>query len=278
VTRNQKVAHIAAFERCGAPFRAVFAPESPLREALFADNLGEIAMAEEPSTPVPAARVSDRSSRRPSGFVTRKRRGPGSYDRRLSPEARREEQRRTLVDAAAHVFARDGFANASVASILEASGLSRGTFYRHFKDLREAFFAVQLAAADVLIERVATAFSSESEPFDKTRAAIAAYLGLVAERGDLARVFHREALVSGKEYGDLRRDRLARIQSLFREGLALSVEKGILSRMPEDLTIYAVIIGIEGVAVRYLEERREHEIQEALEPLLRLCGRAFSSS
>jgi AcrR family transcriptional regulator len=196
----------------------------------------------------------------------------------MSPEERREEQRRTLVDASAHVFSRDGYANASVASILDASGLSRGTFYRHFRDLREVFLAVQERAADVLLARVESAFDAVSEPPAKMRASVAAYLALCSERGDLSRVFHREALASGKEHGELRRQNLARIQALFRDGLMLAVDNGLVKRMPEDLTIYAVIVAIEGVALRYLEDHREHEVGEALEPLLRLCARAFASS
>lgn len=207
----------------------------------------------------------------------RPRRGPGSYDRRMSPEQRRDEQKLTLVDAAAHVFARDGYASASVASILDASGLSRGTFYRHFRDLREVFLAAQERAAEVLLTRIESAFGGASEPPEKMRASVAAYLTLCAERGDLSRVFHREALVSGQEYGELRRQNLERIQSFFRDGLALALDHGLLKRMPEDLTIYAVIVAIEGVALRYLQEHREHEIGEALEPLLRLCARAFAS-
>ncbi|HVU02094.1 MAG TPA: TetR/AcrR family transcriptional regulator [Polyangiaceae bacterium] len=235
-------------------------------------------MAEESSTPAESPRNPERAGRRPSGFVARKRRGPGSYDRSQSPEERKDEQRRTLVDAAAHVFSRDGFGNASVASILEVSGLSRGTFYRHFKDLREAFLAVQTRAADILLERVQGAFETETEPFEKMRAAVRAYLELVAERGDLSRVFHREALVSGKEWALLRKETLGSVQRVFRDGLELAVKKKLLARVPEEVTLYAVISGIEGVALSYLEDHREDQIQEALEPLLRFCGRAFASS
>ena len=234
--------------------------------------------ASSPPPPPSPARGGDRGARRASGFAIRPRRGPGSYDRRLSPEERREEQRRTLVDAAAHVFSRDGYASGSVASILQASGLSRGTFYRHFRDLREVFLAVQARAADVLLDRIESAFVAETEPPEKMRASVAAYLTLVAERGDLSRVFHREALLSGKEYGELRRQNLARIEQLFKDGLRRAMERGFVRRMPQDLTIYAVIVAIEGVALRYLEEHREHELGEALEPLLRLCARAFTSS
>src|SRR5206468_3096281 len=96
------------------------------------------------ATVTPLAPPSSQTFATPAAHVSyekRPRRGPGSYNRSLSPEERRDEQRRTLVEGAAHVFAREGYMHASVASILDASGLSRGTFYRHFHDLREAFLA-----------------------------------------------------------------------------------------------------------------------------------------
>lgn len=208
-------------------------------------------------------------------FEKRPRRGPGSYDRSLSPEARRDEQRRTLVEAAAHVFARDGYVHASVASILDASGLSRGTFYRHFHDLREAFFAVQEDAAQGLFTRVEAAFHSTDDPVEKLRACIRAYLELCAEFGDLSRVLHRESMTSDGDSAALRRRNQRRAADLFKSGLEVAVRRGLVRKVPDELTIFAVTGAIETVALRYLEEEREHDLLEALEPLVRLSLRAF---
>jgi AcrR family transcriptional regulator len=211
-----------------------------------------------------------------SSFEKRPRRGPGSYNRSLSPEERRDEQRRTLVEAAAHVFARDGYVNASVASILDASGLSRGTFYRHFHDLQQVFFAVQENAAQVLFTRLEAAFHGASDPAEKLRACVRAYLELCTEFGDLSRVMHREAMTSNGDSALLRRNNIQRVADLFRDGLDLAKRRGLVRRVPDNLTILAVIGAIEAVALRYLEEEREHEVLEALDPLVRLGLRAFA--
>jgi len=210
-----------------------------------------------------------------SSFEKRPRRGPGSYNRSLSPQERRDEQRRTLVDASAHFFARDGYVNASVASILDASGLSRGTFYRHFHDLRQAFFAVQEDAALVLFQKLEAAFHSTSNPADKLRACIRSYLELCAEFGDLSRVLHRESMSSG-ESALLRRKNIQRVADLFRDGLELAARTGLVRRVPDELTVLGVIGAIEAVALRYLEEERENDVLEALDPLVRLGLRAFA--
>ena len=50
--------------------------------------------------------------------------------------------REALLDAAAAVFAERGYAGASVDRILGAAGLSKGTFYWHFKSKDELFLAL----------------------------------------------------------------------------------------------------------------------------------------
>jgi AcrR family transcriptional regulator len=228
------------------------------------------------ATATPLESPSSQSQPPPSSsFEKRPRRGPGSYNRSLSPQERRDEQRRTLVEAAAHVFARDGYVNASVASILDASGLSRGTFYRHFHDLQQAFFAVQEDAAVVLFNRLEAAFLSATDPAEKLRACTRAYLELCSEFGDLSRVLHRESMSNG-ESALLRRKNIQRVADLFRNGLELAKRGGLVRRVPDEVTVLAVIGAIEAVALRYLEEEREHEVLEALDPLVRLALRAFS--
>jgi AcrR family transcriptional regulator len=209
-------------------------------------------------------------------FVKRIRRGPGSYDRRLSPDQRKDEQRLTLIDAATFVFAEHGYSRASVASILDASGLSRGTFYRHFKDLHEIFLAVQENAGDVLVAKIESANLPEFAPIERLRRSIEAYLTHCAEHGDLSRIFHQEALLNGEAYATLRNRCISQIEGFLRNGLRAALELEQIPAMPSDLTISAVIIAIEGLARQYLAEHREHALQEAYEPLLRLALRAFT--
>jgi AcrR family transcriptional regulator len=203
------------------------------------------------------------------------RRGPGTYDRTQTTEERREEQRRSLVSAAARVFARDGLAKASVAAILDESGLSRGTFYRHFRDIEEVFGAVQREAASVLYERLLAAYESHDGPVDRMRAAIRAYLTLLSERSDLSWAFLREARVSGDQYVALRRNILDKTVALFQRGGRDAVERGIIDAVPDDLMVYAMVVAIEGVGMRYLEDGRAEDALEAAPVLEELCFKVY---
>jgi AcrR family transcriptional regulator len=64
---------------------------------------------------------------------------------RPRPAARRRDRVRTraaLLDAAAEVFARKGFAAATLDEIAERAGFTRGAFHHHFASKEELFLAV----------------------------------------------------------------------------------------------------------------------------------------
>jgi AcrR family transcriptional regulator len=204
------------------------------------------------------------------------RRGPGTYDRHKTADERRSEQRRALIVAAARVFARDGFAEASVASILAHTNLSRGTFYRHFRDLSDVFLATRQSAADLAFERVRDHMAREQQPFEQTRAALLGFFELIAEQGDLARVFLREAPHYGSSHEKLHRETIERFAELFRQGLRDAQSLGLIENPPADAMIYAVVHGIVGMARQYLDSYNEAKAGEAVPVLLDLCRRAFA--
>lgn len=204
-----------------------------------------------------------------------KRRRPGTYDRRKTTEERRAEQRMALIDAAARVFARDGFADASVAAIIDYADMSRGTFYRNFRDLSDVFLATRQAAADLAYERVRSAALVESDPASRLRAGIRAFLEQIAEHGDLARVFLREAPADGRAHERLYRDTIDRFAGLWRESLVEAKRRGVVREVAEDNMIYAVLHGIAGMAVRYVENYDEAHAIDIEPVLVEMCRRVF---
>lgn len=203
------------------------------------------------------------------------RRGPGTYDRSKSAEERWKEQRRRLLLGAAGVLSRDGAANASVANVLEVSGLSRGTFYRHFTDLEDAFHAVRREAALLLFKAIDDAIAPLTDPTERLRAGIGAFLGLLREHGDLARAFISEPRSSGERREELHRMVIDRFVELIRTGLEQAVAQGLPAQMPTDVTIQATVYAIEGVGLSYLKTGNEAAAPEATNALVELCLKAY---
>jgi AcrR family transcriptional regulator len=61
---------------------------------------------------------------------------------RLTPTRRRELTRRSLLEAAAAVFAREGFHAASLDEVAAAAGFTKGAVYSNFKSKEDLFLAL----------------------------------------------------------------------------------------------------------------------------------------
>src|SRR3954454_17030922 len=72
-------------------------------------------------------------------------------------EVRLTVQRRRLFEAAATVFARRGFADATAESISREAGMSKATFYEHFANKEECILALFDAAAAETLREMAEA-------------------------------------------------------------------------------------------------------------------------
>ncbi len=75
----------------------------------------------------------------------------------LTPERRRAMTREHLLDAAAIVFARDGYHGASLDDVAAAAGFTKGAVYSNFKNKEDLF----LALIDYRNAQMTAAFSAE---------------------------------------------------------------------------------------------------------------------
>lgn len=78
--------------------------------------------------------------------------------------ARRRRTRARLLDAAFEVFAEQGVRAASVETIAEAAGFTRGAFYSNFSSKEELFFALMDREKEMRLEQLATGVSQFLAP------------------------------------------------------------------------------------------------------------------
>ena len=86
------------------------------------------------------------TAERPSVTVPRGRHAPPL-------EVRLTVQRRRLFEAAADVFARVGYADASAEAISREAGMSKATFYEHFNNKEDCIIALFDAAVAAAVAR-----------------------------------------------------------------------------------------------------------------------------
>jgi len=109
--------------------------------------------------------------------------------------ARTAETQRALLDAAREVFTGQGFADASIADVVERAGSSVGSLYHHFGGKSELFIALwqdyqiaQEAAASEAVARAKAAGVTDS--FELFSAGARAFLEGNWQRRDLAMLFY----------------------------------------------------------------------------------------
>ena len=139
-------------------------------------------------------------SRRSSGAVPRRSRSPRTT-------AVTEETVASILEGAARAFGRLGYAATRVEDVLEASGLSRPTFYKAFKDKDDLFEALSDAHHREIRERIVTSLAGVSDPLEQLENVVDAFMRWRAELGPIGRVLDQEAR-SGKRLTQHRRETL----------------------------------------------------------------------
>ena len=106
-------------------------------------------------------------------------------------------QRERILSAVAKAVAALGYAETSVEAIIERAGVSRRTFYDHFKNKEDAFLAAYDAAIHQQVKYVRLAYLKQSTARERLRAGIGAYLEFLANEPEFARMCIVEALAAG---------------------------------------------------------------------------------
>gem|GEM_PF-339850 len=95
--------------------------------------------------------------------------GGGEEDRagtRRLPAAKRREQ---LLDVAAELFAKEGYARATTAQLAKAAGVTEPIIYRHFASKRDLFVALVERTADQTLQQWEELLKSAMDPAERLR-------------------------------------------------------------------------------------------------------------
>ena len=107
---------------------------------------------------------------------------------------RPDDTRERVIDAAQAIFARDGYAGASMREIADRVGIQRPSLFYHFKN-KEALF---VAAHEQVFTRIAPLFQEmlapDGDPFAQLDRLSRAVLSVTAEEPDFARMMARTAV------------------------------------------------------------------------------------
>jgi AcrR family transcriptional regulator len=148
-----------------------------------------VAMAE------PARADTGRADR--AGDARRRRHQLPSGRHGLSRSFVAANQNERILSAVAQAAAELGYAEMSVEAIIARAGVSRHTFYEHFKNKEDAFLAAYDALVRQLARHVQRAYLKETTVRERLRAGLRAYMQFMASEPEFARMCIAEVLAAG---------------------------------------------------------------------------------
>ncbi|WP_274631086.1 TetR/AcrR family transcriptional regulator [Arvimicrobium flavum] len=126
-----------------------------------------------------------------------------------------------LLDQAAQVFAKNGYAGASVRDIVRPIGMLPGSLYYHFQTKEELLAAVYRVGVQRISANVDAAIAAADDPWSRLEAACVAHLSAVLDRTDYSSVVIRirpsDAPAAEEELSALRNAYEARFGELVAE-------------------------------------------------------------
>jgi AcrR family transcriptional regulator len=142
-------------------------------------------------------------------------------------EVRLEVQKQRLFDAAAIVFSRVGYADASAEAISREAGMSKATFYEHFANKEECLVALfQYASTAVLGVLVDAARRAGPDYQDRHRAGLRAILEIVEANPSIAQAILVETVGAGPRVAELRDHALNTVAQVMYAETVRGAERG----------------------------------------------------
>ena len=167
-----------------------------------------------------------------------------------------QNQRERILAAVADVTSSASYADMSVEDIIVTAGVSRRTFYEHFKNKHDAFVAAYDEAAGRLLAAVRDAYESRRKFGDRMRAGVEAFLALLAADPAFARMCIVEVMAAGNEAVQRRNEAMRAFAGMIEQNARDLLEEP----PPSPLTAETVVGGIYDVIYTRIQQGRVREL------------------
>lgn len=176
-------------------------------------------------------------------------------DGRVQRAARlREERRAQVLATARRLFAERGYHATSIADIIEACGIARGTFYLYFPskrlifdELLDLFFATVQAA----VRRIDVS-PGAPPPLQQMEENVRRLLDVLAAERETARILLRGSVGIDEEFDKKLGDFYGRVHALITRALRLGIELGLVRPLDPAVAAWCVLGSIKEAVDRVL--------------------------
>jgi AcrR family transcriptional regulator len=186
---------------------------------------------------------------------------PGRH--KLSRSYVEQNQRTRILDAIVEVSSLAGYSAMSIEEVIGTAGVSRRTFYDHFRGKEEAFLAAMEMVTAELVGRVRAAAEAATTFPAAIRDGLATFLQFLADEPRYADFLIVEVLAAGPEPISRRNELMDSFAALVRRG----AESLPTARRPPDLAAETIVGGIYEVVFSRVLQGRARELPNLLPDL-----------
>jgi TetR/AcrR family transcriptional regulator, fatty acid metabolism regulator protein len=122
----------------------------------------------------------------------------GEFGHVQEHQVAQSDKRRSILNAAIGVFARNGFYNSKVADIAREAGVADGTIYLYFKNKEDLLIQVFLDTMDTVLEAQEAALQGLTDPVERLRSIVRVHFSVVESQPALAEVITVELRQSSR--------------------------------------------------------------------------------
>lgn len=167
-----------------------------------------------------------------------------------------------LIKESINLFVEKGFSATSIQDIVDKLGVTKGSFYYHFKSKEALLMHIHLSYIDDLLKRQKTILETEKEARGKLVKVVELLIHDIEKQGALGRVYYREIRHLTPENATTIREKRAefrdRIESIITEG----IENGEFRKNLEAKMITFAILGITNWSYQWFNPNGDLSVRE----------------
>jgi AcrR family transcriptional regulator len=208
---------------------------------------------------------------------------PTTYSREASADLRHDHgvllasRRGRLICSFVELAAERGYDAVTIIEIVTHAGTSKRAFYEYFSDKQDCLLQAFETASSMLVEVVLAEAQATTDPVERIRVGVRAYLAALADQPDFTRLFLSESVSAGERLTERWIESMEQIANAIAEWRTRSREQ--FPQMPELTPLHAltVISGINEVVVITLHRDGIDAISKRADELTELAVRLLTA-
>ena len=191
----------------------------------------------------------------------------------------RAEKARSILRAAAKVFAQFGYFNAKVSDVARAAGVADGTVYLYFKSKDDLLSSVFSLAMEEFLGRARAELADIFDPRERLRRFAQLHLSLLEQERDLAIVFQVELRQSTKFMEQFSTTYLADYFKIIREIIEDGQRRGLFRPQLNSQVVSKILFGaLDEMATNWILSHNQYKLTSMVEPVLDIFLNGVSAS